>query len=54
MDEISNKTDLTVAGGDGRLLTAEQFQELADVPAAHVWLGNIDNPNTRRAYEGDV
>ena len=54
MDEISNKTDLTVAGGDRRLLTAEQFQELADVPAALVWLGNIDNPNTRRAYEGDV
>jgi integrase/recombinase XerD len=24
------------------------------VPAAMVWLGNINNPNTRRAYEADV
>jgi integrase/recombinase XerD len=37
-----------------RTLTAEQFQRLADVPAAAVWLANIDNENTRRAYRGDV
>ena len=38
----------------GRLLSAEQFHELTDVPAAMVWLANIDNPNTRRAYEADI
>lgn len=37
-----------------RALTAEQFQGLADVPAAAVWLANIDNENTRRAYRSDV
>ncbi len=36
------------------MLTAEQFHRLADVPAAAVWLANIDNENTRRAYRSDV
>ena len=54
MTKTPNTTDLTIQDRTGRLLTAEQFQELADVPAAMVWLGNIDNPNTRRAYQGDV
>ncbi|PCJ54438.1 MAG: integrase [Planctomycetota bacterium] len=38
----------------GRLLSAEQFHRLTDVPAILVWLANIDNPNTRRAYQSDV
>jgi len=37
-----------------RVLTAEQFHQLALVPAAGVWFANIDNPNTRRAYQNDV
>ncbi len=37
-----------------RALTAEQFQGLANVPAATIWFTNIDNPNTRRAYQNDV
>lgn len=37
-----------------RLISAEEFQQLADVPAAAEWLANIDNPNTRRAYQRDV
>ncbi len=37
-----------------RALTAAQFQGLAAVPAAAVWFANIDNPNTRRAYQADV
>lgn len=45
---------LEVRRDEARLLTAEQFQRLSDVPAAMVWLANIDNPNTRRAYERDV
>ena len=45
----------TVAPVDGeRLLSSEQFHQLAEVPAAMVWLANIDNPNTRRAYQGDL
>jgi len=38
----------------GRVLSAEQFQRLSDVPAILVWLANLDNPNTRRAYKSDV
>jgi len=37
-----------------RLLTRQEFQQLSDVPAALVWLANIENPNTRRAYRSDV
>ncbi len=43
-----------VRAADDRTLTAAQFHQLADVPAAAVWLGNIDNENTRRAYTNDV
>ena len=46
---------LTVRGDSGRrLISAAEFQELADVPAAAEWLANVDNPNTRRAYGSDV
>ncbi len=45
--------ELAVTASD-RLLSAEQFHQLSDVPAAMVWLANIDNANTRRAYESDV
>ena len=48
-------TGLTVRGDTGRrLISAAEFQELADVPAAAEWLANVDNPNTRRAYGSDV
>lgn len=35
-------------------LTPVQFQQLAEVPPAVAWFANIDNPRTRRAYEGDL
>lgn len=35
-------------------LTAPQFQQLADVPPATTWFANIDNPQTRRAYQNDL
>ena len=35
----------------GRLLTAEQFQRLAEVPAEMEWFANLGNKATRRAYE---
>ena len=41
-------------GMGGRRLTAIEFQHLTDVPEAFVWLSNIDNENTRRAYINDV
>ena len=34
-----------------RLLTAEAFQRLADVPQEIEWLANLGNKSTRRAYE---
>lgn len=37
----------------GWLISAAEFQELAEMPAAIEWLANIDNPNTRRAYRRD-
>jgi integrase/recombinase XerD len=37
-----------------RLLTAAEFQKLADVPAEVEWFANLENPNTRRAYENAV
>ncbi len=37
-----------------RLLTKAEFHELRDVPPEAEWFANIQNPNTRRAYEGDL
>lgn len=34
-----------------RLLTAERFQRLADVPPEIEWFANLGNPSTRRAYK---
>ena len=42
------------AGVGGRRLTSAEFQQLAAVPAAAKWFANIDNPRTRRAYQGDL
>lgn len=36
------------------ILTAAQFQQLAEVPPALTWFANIDNPQTRRAYQNDL
>lgn len=35
-------------------LTTVQFQQLSDVPPAMTWFANIDNPQTRRAYQKDL
>lgn len=45
------KTTLALAS---RVLTATEFQQLAEVPPATEWFANIDNPNTRRAYRNDL
>jgi site-specific recombinase XerD len=36
------------------LLTRQEFQQLADVPAEVEWFANIDNKRTRRAYQIDL
>ncbi|MEO6431712.1 MAG: site-specific integrase, partial [Nitrosospira sp.] len=47
------KTDL-FAESDNPILTAAQYRQLSDVPPAIEWFANIDNPQTRRAYENDL
>ncbi len=37
-----------------RALTSAQFHQLAQVPAEAEWFANIDNPQTRRAYQNDL
>jgi site-specific recombinase XerC len=37
-----------------RMLTAAEFQQLADVPPEIEWFANLTNPSTRRAYETAV
>lgn len=46
-----NQTDLIP---QSRMLTAEAFQRLADVPPELEWFANIENPRTRRAYYTDL
>ena len=41
-------------GGEGRRLTAAQFQGLADIPPEIEWAANIRNQHTRHAYQRDV
>jgi site-specific recombinase XerD len=38
----------------GRILSAPEFQQLTEVPAESQWFANIDNPQTRRAYQNDM
>jgi integrase/recombinase XerD len=37
-----------------RSLTPAEFHELSDIPPELEWFGNLDNKNTRKAYERDV
>jgi hypothetical protein len=43
-----------VAAVPGRMLTAAEFRELAQVLPAAGWFANIDNPNTPRTYRNDL
>ncbi len=36
------------------MLTAAEFQGLAEVPPAAEWFANLDNANTRRSYQNDL
>lgn len=46
--------DIVLHQAPGRLLSAAQFQRLATVPPAMTWFANIDNLQTRRAYQNDL
>ncbi len=52
-DAITDQLPTAIALGD-RLLTAAEFQRLADVPPEIEWFANLSNPSTRRAYENVV
>ena len=55
VDDPISKTEIIRPSDDAeRMLTRQEFQELADVPAVFIWLSNIRSPNTRRAYQRDV
>ena len=42
------------ATATNRLLTAEEFKRLAEVPPEAEWFKNIRNPATKRAYENAI
>ncbi|MEM7147200.1 MAG: tyrosine-type recombinase/integrase [Verrucomicrobiota bacterium] len=56
MTELVRTDDGTfeVAANGERRLTRAEFQGLVDVPTEAEWFGNIENPNTRRAYLNDI
>lgn len=49
-----NEDALVTHSGNSRVLTASEFQFLADVPPEIEWFANLENANTRRAYKADV
>jgi site-specific recombinase XerD len=51
MNSVKTPVKLSVKA---RLLTAAEFQRLADVPPEVEWFKNIRNPNTKRAYENAI
>jgi site-specific recombinase XerD len=52
-DATTDQLPTEIAPTD-RLLTAAEFQKLADVPPEFEWFANISNHHTRRAYENAV
>ena len=55
MDAQNSSQNLALGSdGNSRILTAAEFQHLADVPPEVEWFANLTNPNTRRAYQNDV
>ena len=49
----TDQLPIQIAPAD-RLLTAAEFQKLADVPPEVEWFANLGNAHTRRAYENAV
>ncbi len=53
MDQVSALTSLQEVR-PAALLNRAEFHQLGQVPPALEWFANIQNPRTRRAYEGDL
>jgi site-specific recombinase XerD len=53
-NDLDRAGQLVPAAPAPRALTSAEFHQLADVPPALTWFANIDNPQTRRAYQNDV
>jgi len=51
IDPAESHSDPLPAALPNRLLTAERFQRLADVPPEIEWFANLGNAATRRAYQ---
>lgn len=47
-------TSVMSSGVPATRLTAAEFQNLTEVPAALEWFANLTNPRTRRAYQSDL
>ena len=47
-------SEIQALSSANRVLTAPQFQRLAEVPPEAQWFANLDSAQTRRAYEGDI
>jgi integrase/recombinase XerD len=54
MGQEKNKMIEPALVPQSRILTAEAFQNLADIPPELEWFANIENPRTRRAYHADL
>ncbi len=50
---MSDQIPLVVRKGE-RILTSAEFTSLADVPPEVEWFANLENLNTRRAYQNDL
>jgi integrase/recombinase XerD len=53
-NDPTHANDLVTTAPVPHALTAHDFHQLAEVPPAMTWFANIDNPQTRRAYQADV
>lgn len=51
---MSDQNALIPRRNPERSLTSAEFNSLADVPPEVEWFANIQNPNTRRAYQNDL
>ena len=54
LEKASAMTTSALVPTNALPLTDRQFQQLATVPPAMTWFANIDNPQTRRAYQNDL
>lgn len=51
---MAKENTLVLPRSGERILTSAEFTSLADVPPEAEWFANIQNPNTRRAYQNDL